>query len=113
MIKSFSFYNNRYQRPLVAKPNHCGLCLGILPQIYSTASNMNEEEVAVKQREAGNRETARLWRAWRTIHELVQDRGYVLSEAEVKITLEEFERQYMGDDGHIAYAPPCSRFYSP
>lgn len=67
---------------------------------------MNEEERETKQREAGNRETARLWRAWRTIHELVQDRGYILSEAEVKISLEDFERQYQGPDGHIEYAFP-------
>jgi DNA-directed RNA polymerase I, II, and III subunit RPABC1 len=53
-----------------------------------------DEEKAKKQREAGDREAARLWRAWRTVHEMVQDRGYELSDDEVKISLEDFKRQY-------------------
>ncbi|TVY39225.1 DNA-directed RNA polymerases I,II,and III subunit [Lachnellula subtilissima] len=61
----------------------------------------NEEDREVKQREAGNRETARLWRAWRTVHELVQDRGYILSEAEVKISLEDFIHKFNSGDGNI------------
>ncbi|TVY59639.1 DNA-directed RNA polymerases I,II and III subunit RPABC1 [Lachnellula suecica] len=62
---------------------------------------MNDDDSANKQREAGNRETARLWRAWRTVHELVQDRGYILSEEEVKISLEDFERKFRGGDNQI------------
>ncbi|TVY21326.1 DNA-directed RNA polymerases I, II, and III subunit RPABC1 [Lachnellula arida] len=68
----------------------------------------NEEDREVKQREAGNRETARLWRAWRTVHELVQDRGYILSEAEVKISLEDFIHKFNSGDGNIEYASPHS-----
>ncbi|PMD23442.1 RPB5 subunit of DNA-directed RNA polymerase, partial [Hyaloscypha hepaticicola] len=44
------------------------------------------------------REAARLWRAWRTVHEMVQDRGYELSEEEVKISLEDFIEKFR-DDG--------------
>lgn len=58
----------------------------------------NDDDREVRQREAGNRETARLWRAWRTVHEMVQDRGYVLSEDEVKITLDEFTRRFSEGD---------------
>lgn len=63
---------------------------------------MSEGDDRVKKiREAGERESAKLWRAWRTVHEMVQDRGYELSEAEVKISLDDFKNKYMGDDGTI------------
>ena len=68
----------------------------------------SEEERAVKQREAGERESARLWRAWRTIHEMVQDRGYELSDEEVKISFEDFKTKYTGPDGNIEYAQASS-----
>ncbi|KAI9847599.1 MAG: DNA-directed RNA polymerases II 24 kDa polypeptide (RNA polymerase II subunit 5) [Sclerophora amabilis] len=45
------------------------------------------------------RELARCWRAWRTVHEMVQDRGYELAEEEVHISLSEFRRQYADSDG--------------
>ncbi|KAG0649436.1 DNA-directed RNA polymerases and III subunit rpabc1 [Hyphodiscus hymeniophilus] len=64
-------------------------------------SMATEEERATKAREAGDREAARLWRAWRTVHEMVQDRGYQLSEEEVKISLKDFRYQYSGPDGSI------------
>jgi len=64
---------------------------------------MSEEDRAQKQREAGDRESARLWRAWRTVHEMVQDRGYELADEEVKISLEEFKNKYTGGDGSIEY----------
>jgi hypothetical protein len=57
----------------------------------------------MKQREAGERETARLWRAWRTVHEMVQDRGYELSDEEVKITLEDFKNGFGAGDGSVEY----------
>lgn len=65
----------------------------------------NDDDRQMKQREAGERETARLWRAWRTVHEMVQDRGYELSDEEVKITLDEFKSKFSGGDGTIEYAP--------
>jgi len=61
----------------------------------------SDEDRAKKQREAGERESAKLWRAWRTVHEMVQDRGYELAEEEVKISLEEFKNKYTGNDGTI------------
>lgn len=61
-----------------------------------------EEDRVRKQLEAGERESARLWRAWRTVHEMVQDRGYELSEEEVKISLQDFKNKYTGDDGTIS-----------
>ncbi|CEQ42371.1 SPOSA6832_04182 [Sporobolomyces salmonicolor] len=42
------------------------------------------------------RETARLFRVSRTIHELVRDRGYLISDEEIKMSLDEFKRQYAG-----------------
>jgi DNA-directed RNA polymerase I, II, and III subunit RPABC1 len=66
---------------------------------------MNDDDRAQKQREAGERESAKLWRSWRTVHEMVQDRGYELTEAEVKISFEDFKSEYTGADGSIEYAP--------
>jgi DNA-directed RNA polymerase I, II, and III subunit RPABC1 len=45
------------------------------------------------------KEVTRLWRSWRTIHEMVQDRGYELAEDEVKISLDRFRLEYTNDDG--------------
>ena len=56
-----------------------------------------DEEKAKKQREAGEREAARLWRAWRTVHEMVQDRGYELADEEVKISFDNFKYNYASD----------------
>ena len=65
-----------------------------------------DEEKLKKLREAGEREAARLWRAWRTVHEMVQDRGYELSEEEVKISLEDFIDKFRDDgEGGIEYVP--------
>ncbi|KAG9236789.1 RNA polymerase [Amylocarpus encephaloides] len=61
-----------------------------------------DEDRQAKQREAGSRETAKLWRAWRTVHELVQDRGYTLAEEEVKITLDDFKRAHGDSEGNIS-----------
>ncbi|KAK4166043.1 RNA polymerase [Cladorrhinum sp. PSN259] len=46
-----------------------------------------------------SKETTRLWRAWRTIHEMVQDRGYELAEEEIKISLDEFRSKFCNSDG--------------
>ena len=62
-----------------------------------------DEDRAIKQREAGERESAKLWRAWRTVHEMVEDRGYELTEEEVKISFEDFKSKYAGSDGNIEY----------
>jgi DNA-directed RNA polymerase I, II, and III subunit RPABC1 len=61
----------------------------------------SEDEQRAKQREAGDRDTARLWRAWRTIHEMIQDRGYTLSEDEVKISLEMFKDNHTDASGMV------------
>ncbi|KAG0135857.1 RNA polymerase [Tuber indicum] len=45
------------------------------------------------------RESSRLWRAWRTVHEMAKDRGYEISEEEITITLEEFRHQYCDGEG--------------
>lgn len=45
------------------------------------------------------KEVTRLWRSWRTVHEMVQDRGYELAEEEVKISLDRFRLEYTNNDG--------------
>ncbi|KAI0022744.1 RNA polymerase [Xylariomycetidae sp. FL0641] len=51
--------------------------------------------------EAHEKQTVRTWRAWRTVHEMVQDRGYELAESEVKISLDDFKAQYTNSDGSV------------
>lgn len=63
-----------------------------------------DEDRVQKQREAGERESARLWRAWRTVHQMVQDRGYELAEEEVKVSLDDFKSKY-AVGGAVEYAP--------
>uniref|UniRef100_A0A060T955 DNA-directed RNA polymerases I, II, and III subunit RPABC1 n=1 Tax=Blastobotrys adeninivorans TaxID=409370 RepID=A0A060T955_BLAAD len=43
-----------------------------------------------------DRETTRLWRAYRTVKELVRDRGYYIAPQELEISLEEFKAQFGG-----------------
>ncbi|KAL8780395.1 MAG: hypothetical protein Q9213_006480 [Squamulea squamosa] len=45
------------------------------------------------------KELTRLWRAWRTVQEMCADRGYELSEEEVKITLNEFREKFADANG--------------
>jgi len=40
------------------------------------------------------RETARLWRIHKTVHHMVHDRGYIVSQAELDMTLSEFVQTY-------------------
>lgn len=40
--------------------------------------------------ESVDRETTRLWRVCKTVHQLVHDRGYVVSQAELEMSLQEF-----------------------
>ncbi|KAF4949354.1 hypothetical protein FGADI_8967 [Fusarium gaditjirri] len=51
--------------------------------------------------DARSKEVVRLWRAWRTIHEMVADREYELAEEEVKISLDRFRDEYCNPDGSI------------
>ena len=53
-----------------------------------------DEEKARKQREAGEREAAKLWRAWKTVHEMVQDRGYELTDEEVQMGFDAFKNKF-------------------
>ncbi|KDN50362.1 putative 25 kd subunit of DNA-directed RNA polymerases I, II and III [Tilletiaria anomala UBC 951] len=46
------------------------------------------------------RQVARLWRVNKTIHELVQDRGYQVAESEINISLDDFKAQY-APNGHV------------
>ncbi|KAK9720630.1 DNA-directed RNA polymerases II 24 kDa polypeptide (RNA polymerase II subunit 5) [Basidiobolus ranarum] len=40
------------------------------------------------------REVAKLWRVYRTIHQLAHDRGYLVSQAELDMDLEQFKNMY-------------------
>ncbi len=70
------------------------------------------EQEQQKLHDAASRELTRLWRAWRTVKEMCQDRvsipfqrkphcptdadtqGYELTEEEVRISLDDFRAQY-------------------
>ncbi|KAL8678154.1 MAG: hypothetical protein Q9186_005486 [Xanthomendoza sp. 1 TL-2023] len=45
------------------------------------------------------KELTRLWRAWRTIQEMCADRGYELSDEEVRISLDEFREKFADANG--------------
>lgn len=47
------------------------------------------------------KETTKLWRAYRTVKELVRDRGYNVGQEESEITLEEFRSQFCTGDGTV------------
>ncbi|KAM6533545.1 DNA-directed RNA polymerases II 24 kDa polypeptide (RNA polymerase II subunit 5) [Fusarium falciforme] len=51
--------------------------------------------------DARSKEVVRLWRAWRTVHEMVADREYELAEEEVNISLDRFRDEYCNPDGSI------------
>lgn len=51
--------------------------------------------------DAKSKEVVRLWRAWRTVHEMVADREYELAEEEVSISLDRFRDEYCNPDGSI------------
>ncbi|KAL8381195.1 hypothetical protein RB595_005465 [Gaeumannomyces hyphopodioides] len=51
--------------------------------------------------ETKTREARRLWRAWRTAHEMLQDRGYELSQEEVNISLDRFLHEYTDGAGNV------------
>ncbi|KAM0484270.1 hypothetical protein ACHAPX_001690 [Trichoderma viride] len=51
--------------------------------------------------DAKSKEVVRLWRAWRTVHEMVADREYELAEDEVSISLERFRDEYCHPDGSV------------
>ncbi|PAV16460.1 RPB5 subunit of DNA-directed RNA polymerase [Pyrrhoderma noxium] len=49
----------------------------------------------------GPDEAARLWRVNRTIHELVKDRGYQVSDEEIHMDLASFKSQYANSAGSV------------
>ncbi|KAJ0384115.1 hypothetical protein COL922a_009093 [Colletotrichum nupharicola] len=48
-----------------------------------------------------NKDVTRLWRAWRTAHEMAADRGYELAEEELTISLDRFKMEYTSGDGSV------------
>ncbi|KAI1083560.1 RNA polymerase [Whalleya microplaca] len=63
---------------------------------------MADQEAA--NNEANEKIVVQTWRAWKTIHEMVQDRGYELAESEVNISLDSFKLQYCTADGSVLRA---------
>ncbi|KAI0484727.1 RNA polymerase [Xylariaceae sp. FL0804] len=66
-------------------------------------------DLAELNAEANEKTMVRTWRAWRTAHEMVQDRGYELAETEVKISLDSFKAQFTSVDGSLAWDKLNSR----
>ncbi|KAJ2905433.1 DNA-directed RNA polymerasesI/II/III subunit RPABC1 [Zalerion maritima] len=59
--------------------------------------------------ELAHKTTTKIWRVWRTTHEMCKDRGYEISDAEIQVGLDEFRRQYTGVDGLPEYVLPNPR----
>ena len=47
------------------------------------------------------KETTKLWRVFKTVKELVRDRGYNVGQSEIDISLDEFKAQYCTPDGSV------------
>jgi DNA-directed RNA polymerase I, II, and III subunit RPABC1 len=50
--------------------------------------------VLTKKFEMENREIIRLWRVYKTVHEMVSDRGYLVAKSELEMSLEDFKQTY-------------------
>ncbi|KAL4876303.1 RNA polymerase [Aspergillus karnatakaensis] len=57
----------------------------------------DEYNISVDEAE---RETIRVWRTWRTVFEMLQDRGYEVTDEEVRIDLDEFRNKYVNEKGY-------------
>ncbi|ATY60413.1 DNA-directed RNA polymerases II 24 kDa polypeptide [Cordyceps militaris] len=51
--------------------------------------------------DAHSKEVVRLWRAWKTVHEMVADREYELAEDEINISLDRFRSEFCNPDGTV------------
>ncbi|KAI9725139.1 MAG: DNA-directed RNA polymerases II 24 kDa polypeptide (RNA polymerase II subunit 5) [Chrysothrix sp. TS-e1954] len=54
--------------------------------------------MAVAESQA-EKDMVRMWRAWRTAHEMCKDRGYEILDEELKMPLDAFREEYMGVNG--------------
>ncbi|KAL8952621.1 MAG: hypothetical protein Q9222_001495 [Ikaeria aurantiellina] len=59
---------------------------------------MSNEDISKATQDA-EKELTRLWRAWRTVQEMCADRGYELSDEEVRISLDEFREKFADSNG--------------
>ncbi|KAI5294655.1 DNA-directed RNA polymerases II 24 kDa polypeptide (RNA polymerase II subunit 5), partial [Ascosphaera acerosa] len=61
---------------------------------------MADAEYARSQAAAeAERTLTKLWRTWRTVFEMLADRGYEVTEEEVKISLDQFRSRYADELG--------------
>ncbi|KAL2366461.1 hypothetical protein RJZ56_000506 [Blastomyces dermatitidis] len=67
---------------------------------------MADEEYSRASADA-DREMTRLWRTWRTVFEMLADRGYEVTEEEIKIPLDEFRTRYSDALGFPEYVTIC------
>lgn len=100
---SLSQHYSHSQHPLSTPLHLAALC------DHDLTSRQNLSEVAIMSAEAqrhnidaGHREAQLLWRAWRTIHQMVRDRGYELLDEEIDISFEDFKHKF-GEGGHVRY----------
>ncbi|CAL5866748.1 uncharacterized protein PFLUO_LOCUS958 [Penicillium psychrofluorescens] len=57
-------------------------------------------DIASQNADAANTEMIRLWRTWKTVLELLVDRGYEITEGELKITLDQFKDKFSDPLGY-------------
>jgi DNA-directed RNA polymerases I, II, and III subunit RPABC1 len=82
---------------------------------------MEDDEGGEQTSAVNQKEVSRMWRAWRTAHEMVQDRvrklssdahpsrhrqltrfqGYEIAEEEIRISLEDFRREFTDQLGGV------------
>ncbi|EPZ34645.1 DNA-directed RNA polymerase I [Rozella allomycis CSF55] len=57
-----------------------------------------------------NTESVRLWRVHKTVHQMVHDRGYVVSQSELDLSLQDFLTKF-GQNGMITETDPTNQLY--
>ena len=51
------------------------------------------------------RETARLWRVHKTINQMIHDRGYIVGQSHLDMSLSDFIQMYSTGSGLVEYVP--------
>ncbi len=51
--------------------------------------------------QAWSKDTQQIWRVWRTVHEMLRDRGYEVSDSQMHMSLEDFAARFSDQSGEI------------
>ena len=96
-----SLQHQRFSRNTTSTPKAVKDLITVAGPIESFCIMSDANRVSQKAKDAGAKDAARVWRAWRTVHEMIRDRGYELADEEVNISLQDFTEKFSGEGGFI------------